>query len=76
MKISTLRTKAQRTTKARGHRMKWGQPFGNATTQHFGQHGRCRDCYAEVWLDDHPAPNSCGISGPAVSVNCKQPSVN
>ena len=51
--------------------MKWGQPFGNATTQVFGQHGECRDCKSLVYLDTHPAPNSIGISGTAVALNCK-----
>lgn len=70
MTLSTLRKKAQATTVKRGHKMKWGQPFGNATTQTYGQHGECRICKAHCWLDTHPAPNSTGISGLAVAVNC------
>lgn len=70
MKLSTLKKKAQRSTKCRGHKMKWGEPFGNATTQRFGQHGECRKCKALCFLDTHPAPNSIGISGLAVAVNC------
>ena len=71
MKLSTLKKKAQQATKYRGHRMQWGDAFGNATTLRFGQHGTCRDCGAHVWLNTHPAPNSIGISGLGVAVHCK-----
>jgi len=72
MKLSTLKKRAQQATAWRGHSMRWGEPFGNATKQAFGQHGYCRHCKAYVWLDTKPAPNSIGISGLAVAVNCKE----
>ncbi len=70
MKLSTLKKQAQQTTKRRGHKMTWGQPYGNATTQVFSQNGECRICHAHCWLNTHPAPNQIGVSGLAVAVNC------
>ena len=71
MKISTLKKSAQSSTKYRGHRMKWGDVFGNATTQAFGLNGKCRDCGSYCFIITNPAPNQTGVSGTAVALNCK-----
>lgn len=70
MKLSTLRKQAQQSTRARGHRMTWGQPYGPAGGPK-SQHGCCRHCRAYAWLAERPAPNGIGVSGLAVAVNCK-----
>ena len=64
MKLSTLKKRAQSSTKRRGHRMQW-----NIASKTFGS-GRCRDCGAACWLETKPAPNGIDISGLAVAVNC------
>lgn len=69
MKLSTLKRMAQQTTKARGHRMSWGQVFGRAAGP-YSQNGECRDCGAHVWLSEVSSPNGIGVSGLAVAVNC------
>jgi hypothetical protein len=74
MQLTTIRHKAQQLTKRHGHRMTWGFVHGNAQTLHFGQHGTCRDCGAEVWLNNHSDSGRYivepvgGVS--AVSVQC------
>lgn len=72
MKLSTLRKQASSTTVFRGHRMKWGNPFGRANGP-MSQHGECRDCGAHCWLAEAPAPNGIDISGLAVAVSCEKP---
>jgi hypothetical protein len=71
MKLSTLRKSAQGTTKARGHRMRWGNPYGNATALVFSQNGQCSKCGMEVTLHERPAPNQIDIGGEAVALTCK-----
>lgn len=70
MKLSTLKKQAQQSTRYRGHRMRWGMPYGRADGPK-SQNGECRDCGAHCWLVERPAPNGIGVSGLAVAVNCK-----
>jgi hypothetical protein len=68
--IEKLRKAAAKATKFRRHSIRWGEPYGNATTQRFSQHGECRFCGMGVWLDTHPAPNGIDIAGEAVALSC------
>lgn len=70
MKLSTLKKQAQRVTKARGHRMKWGEVYGRANGPK-GQNGECKKCGSHCWILEAPAPNGISISGLAVAVNCQ-----
>jgi hypothetical protein len=74
--LSTLRKKASASTSARGHRLKWGAPYGRPAVPHLGaphenfsQTGRCK-CGMEVTINQCPAPNGIGIGGEAVALNC------
>lgn len=71
MKLSTLRRLAQATTRARGHRMRWGTPYGRAAGPK-SQNGQCRDCGAYAWLMERVEPNQIGVSGLAVAVGCRE----
>lgn len=75
--LNYLRKLAQATTSFRGHRMKWGSPFGKAGGP-FSQFGRCKKCGKETLLTESPAPNEIDISGEAVALNCDRelPSVS
>ena len=70
-KLSTLRKSAQKSTKARGHSMRWRLVFGRAGGP-LAQGGACRHCGMEVWLHERPAPNQIDIGGEAVALNCKK----
>ena len=72
MKLSTLRKSAQRTTRRRGHTMRWRQPFGDATRNIYSQMGACRRCGMEVTLHERAAPNQIDIGGEAVALDCKR----
>jgi hypothetical protein len=67
MKLSTLKKQAQGATTWRGHRIVWGQAYGRANGPQ-SLNGQCRKCGAYVFLVEHP--NSIGVSGLAVAVNC------
>ena len=69
MKLSTLKRRAQQSTRLRGHRMRWNEPFGRANGPK-SQFGFCRVCNAEVLLCEKPAPNGIDIGGAAVAVHC------
>lgn len=49
--------------------MRWGQVYGSAAGP-YAVNGQCRDCSAYCWVQEHHAPNSTGVSGLAVAVNC------
>lgn len=72
MKLSTLRKQASLSTVYRGHRMRYGEPYGREGGP-MSQNGECRDCGCHVWLVEDPAPNSLRISGTAVALNCQKP---
>jgi hypothetical protein len=63
MKLSTLKRQAQSSTRFRGHRMSWLTGTDEAV-------GRCRRCDAACWVKTKHEPNSTGISGMAVAMNC------
>lgn len=70
MKLSTLRKRAQRATKARGHAMRWQSPFGRADGPQ-SQYAVCKHCARDVLIVEAPAPNGIDIGGPAVALNCE-----
>ena len=71
MRLSTLKKLTQHSTRARGHRMTWGQVYGRAGGPQ-SVNGQCRDCGAYAWVQERPAPNSTGVSGLAVAVTCRE----
>lgn len=66
--LKSLKREAQKTTAARGHQMKWGEPYSRGRTQ--GQIAECRVCNAWVQIQTLPYPNEIDIGGPAVAVSC------
>ena len=48
LKLTTLKRKASKAAKANGHSIKWGNVFGNATSNRYSQVGVCKHCAAGV----------------------------
>lgn len=71
MRLSTLKKSAQASARYRGHSLKWGQVYGRADGPK-AQNAECRKCKAYVFVQESPAPNSIGVSGLAVAVNCAE----
>ncbi|OZA05770.1 MAG: hypothetical protein B7X95_05275 [Methylophilaceae bacterium 17-44-8] len=64
--LATAKKNAHKSTTFRGHRMSWGEPFGNATSLNFGQIGTCRDCKAEAIISTHYMTH-----GDALAIHCE-----
>ena len=76
LKLGTLRRNAARSTAKRGHRLKWGEPYGRPAKpdlgfiyENYSQTGTCK-CGAWVTIAQFPAPNGIAIGGAAVAVDC------
>ena len=66
--LETLKRQAQRSTKLRGHSMRWQEPM-----LHNGrliQDAFCIHCQGEVQLDSNPPANGIDIAGTAVAISC------
>lgn len=68
--LDQLKREASRSANFRGHRLKWGNPFGRANGPK-SCFARCRKCNMELLIIEQPAPNEINISGEAVALNCK-----
>ena len=56
MKLSTLKRKAAKRMKELGHKVKWGEVFGNAQTQVFSQVGNCIHCGQSAYIHEGLTP--------------------
>jgi hypothetical protein len=66
--LSTLKREASKTTSWRGHRLRWGEPFGNGSTNIYSQTGTCQNCKMTATLSMNGKPD---IYGDAVALNCE-----
>ena len=53
MKLSTLHRKAAKEANALGHNLKWGNVYGNSTTQVFSENAVCKNCCAGLSCHDN-----------------------
>ncbi len=69
--FDSLKREAQRSTAARGHRMRWTRYQGGVGVFAFDQMiGECRTCGKTAVLTPKPQPNEAEIAGEAVAVAC------
>ena len=68
MKLSTLKKQAQKSSKARNHKMFWSKPYFNESGENC--EGTCSKCNAWVQIHTKPQPNQINVGGNAVAVNC------
>lgn len=62
-----LKKEARADCEWRGHTM---YNFDRGVFYKDVHHTSCKDCGAEVFVDEHPPPNGINIAGEAVAVNC------
>jgi hypothetical protein len=67
VKLTTLRKRVQSVTKVRGHRMRWGIPYGRSGGPK-SQRGECRVCGQKIVLNE--PPTAALVDGTAARINC------
>ena len=66
--LSTLKKRAQKGTKWRGHSMRWQSM--SATSNLLV--GTCKKCGMQVTCNNQPLPNEVGLGGEAIALNCPE----
>ena len=71
--LTTLKARALKSTRYRGHRIHWTPPYHSERTS--VQNGVCTRCGMEVQINVNPLPNGIDIGGEAVALNCNKEGV-